>query len=503
MNANEMLIAKGEKELFILPRMVNRHGMIAGATGTGKTVSLQVLAESLSRIGVPTFMADVKGDLSGISQPGTETPRIRERINLLKIRDFAFAGNPVAFWDVFGEQGHPVRTTVSDMGPLLLSRLLNLNEVQSGVLSLVFRVADDNGLLLLDFKDLRAMVQYAGDSADAFETEYGRVSTASAGAIQRGLLSLEEQGGDKLFGEPALNLDDLMQTDGSGRGMINVLAADKLMSNPMMYATFLLWLLAELFERLPEVGDQEKPRLVFFFDEAHLLFTDAPPVLLQKIEQVVRLIRSKGVGVFFVSQNPLDIPDVTLGQLGNRIQHGLRAFTPREQKAVRAAATTFRQNPKVDVEKAILELGVGEALVSFLDEKGQPSVVERAFILPPGSRIGPITPEARQEVIRQSLVYGHYERTIDRDSAYEMLKNRAESAARQAEEDAARRRTFDVPQQPYPAPDPYRQAPRRPAGRRDTLLEAMAKSAARSVGSQMGRQILRGVLGSIFGGGRR
>jgi uncharacterized protein len=512
MTVNQLLIAKGDKELWLLPRMANRHGMIAGATGTGKTVSLQVLAENLSRIGVPTFMADVKGDLSGISQPGTESPRIRERIDLLKLRDFAFAGNPVTFWDVFGEQGHPVRTTVSDMGPLLLSRLLNLNDVQSGVLTLVFRVADDNGLLLLDFKDLRAMVQYAGDNADTFETEYGRVSTASVGAIQRGLLSLEEQGGDKLFGEPALNLDDLMQTDGSGRGIINVLAADKLMFNPMMYATFLLWLLAELFEKLPEVGDQDKPRLVFFFDEAHLLFTDAPPVLLQKIEQVVRLIRSKGVGVYFISQNPLDIPDITLGQLGNRIQHGLRAFTPREQKAVRAAAETFRQNPKVDVEKAILELGVGEALVSFLDEKGQPSVVERAFIVPPGSRIGPITPEARQEIIRQSLVYGHYEKTIDRDSAYEMLKARAENAARQAEEEAARRRAPDVPPAfpqpsypPYQAPDPYRQAPapRRPAARRDTLLEAMAKSAARSVGSQMGRQILRGVLGSILGGGRR
>ena len=400
MTADELLVAKGEKELFLLPRMTNRHGMIAGATGTGKTVSLQVLAENLSRIGVPTFMADVKGDLSGISQPGTETPKIRERIDRLKLRDFAFAGNPVTFWDVFGEQGHPVRTTVSDMGPLLLSRLLNLNEVQSGVLALVFRVADDNGLLLLDFKDLRSMVQYAGEHADEFETEYGRVSTASVGAIQRGLLALEEQGGDKLFGEPALNLDDLMQTDGSGRGMINVLAADKLMFNPLMYSTFLLWLLAELFEELPEVGDLDKPKLVFFFDEAHLLFTDAPPVLLQKIEQVVRLIRSKGVGVFFISQNPLDIPDVTLGQLGNRIQHGLRAFTPRDQRAVRAAAETFRQNPKVDVEKAILELGVGEALVSLLDEKGQPSIVERALILPPGSRIGPITPEARREIIR-------------------------------------------------------------------------------------------------------
>ena len=370
-------------------------------------------------------------------------------------------------------------------------------------------MADDNGLLLLDFKDLRAMVQYAGDNADTFETEYGRVSTASVGAIQRGLLALEEQGGDKLFGEPAFNLDDLMQTDGWGRGMINVLAADKLMFNPMMYATFLLWLLAELFEELPEVGDLDKPKLVFFFDEAHLLFTDAPPVLLQKIEQVVRLIRSKGVGVFFISQNPLDIPDVTLGQLGNRIQHGLRAFTPRDQKAVRAAAETFRQNPKVDVEKAILELGVGEALVSFLDEKGQPSVVERAFILPPGSRIGPITPEARREIIRTSLVAGHYERTIDRDSAYEMLKSRAEAAARRQEQEEAARETLERPGPgpsaalSVPRPLPPGAAPRRPAGRRDTLLEAMAKSAARSVGSSVGRQILRGVLGSILGGGRR
>ncbi len=508
MSIDELLVAKGEKDLFLLPRMANRHGMIAGATGTGKTVSLQVLAENLSRIGVPSFMADVKGDLSGISQPGTETPRIRERIDLLKLGNFAFAGNPVTFWDVFGEQGHPVRTTVSDMGPLLLSRLLNLNDVQSGVLTLVFRLADDNGMLLLDFKDLRAMVQYAGDHADEFETEYGRVSTASVGAIQRGLLALEEQGGDRLFGEPALNLDDLMRTDGSGRGMINVLAADKLMSNPLMYSTFLLWLLAELFEELPEVGDLDKPRLVFFFDEAHLLFTDAPPVLLQKIEQVVRLIRSKGVGVFFISQNPLDIPDVTLGQLGNRIQHGLRAFTPRDQKAVRAAAETFRQNPRLDVETAILELGVGEALVSLLDGKGQPSVVERALILPPGSRIGPIAPETRREIVQRSLLFGHYERIVDRDSAYEMLKGRAEAAARRAEEEAVRRAAPEVQTKPYPSypgQDPYRQAPapRRPAGRRDTLLEAMAKSAARSVGSSVGRQILRGVLGSILGGGRR
>jgi len=503
MMADGLFIARGEKDLFMLPRMANRHGMISGATGTGKTVSLQVLAENFSRIGVPVFLADVKSDLAGLSQPGELTPKLQERIHLLRLADFAFSGSPVVFWDVFGEQGHPVRTTVSDMGPLLFSRLLNLNEVQSGVLSLVFRVADDNGLLLLDFKDLRAMVQYAGDHADEFETEYGRVSTASIGAIQRGLLALEEQGGDRLFGEPALNLDDLVQTDERGRGMINILIADKLMLTPMLYATFLLWLLAELFEELPEVGDQEKPKLVFFFDEAHLLFTDAPQVLLQKIEQVVRLIRSKGVGVYFISQNPLDIPDITLTQLGNRIQHALRAFTPRDQKAVRAAAETFRQNPKIDIETAILELRVGEGLVSFLDEKGQPGIVERAFILPPSSRMGPISGEERQQIIRQSLVYGHYERMIDRDSAYEMLKARADEAAqRQEQERASREQTFKVP---FPqVPGSYPPAPRRPIGRpRDTLLEAMAKSAARSVGSQIGRQVLRGILGSILGGGRR
>ena len=382
-DATQLLIAKGQKELYLLPKMANRHGLVAGATGTGKTVSLQVMAENFSRVGVPVFMADVKGDLSGISQPGSLTPKIAERIKQLKLADYAFAGCPATFWDIFGEQGHPVRTTISEMGPLLLSRLFNLNEVQAGVLSLVFKIADDNGLLLLDTKDLRAMLQFAGDNADSFTTEYGRISVASVGAIQRSLLELETQGGDQLFGEPALNLDDFLQTEIGGRGMINILAADKLMQSPKMYATFLLWLLAELFERMPEVGDMDKPKLVLFFDEAHLLFTDAPQVLLQKIEQIVRLIRSKGIGVYFVTQNPLDIPDVVLGQLGNRIQHALRAFTPRDQKAVRAAAETMRANPKLDVEKVIGELAVGEALVSFLDEKGQPGIVERAFILPP------------------------------------------------------------------------------------------------------------------------
>ncbi len=504
-----LLIAKGETDLFLLPKMANRHGLVAGATGTGKTVTLQVMAERFSRIGVPVFMADVKGDLAGVSQPGAANPKITERVKMLELGDYPFAGSPVTFWDIFGEKGHPVRTTVSDMGPLLLSRLLNLNDVQSGVLTLVFRIADDNGLLLLDFKDLRAMAQYAGDHAGEFETEYGRISPASIGAIQRGLMTLEEQGADKFFGEPALELDDLMQTDGDGRGLINILAADKLMLTPRAYSTFLLWLMAELFERLPEVGDPEKPRLVFFFDEAHLLFNDAPEVLLEKIEQVVRLIRSKGVGVFFVTQNPIDIPDVILGQLGNRVQHALRAFSPRDQKAVKSAAETFRQNPKIDVETAITELGTGEALVSFLDEKGYPGIVERAFVLPPMSRIGPITPAERQSVVQGSLVYGHYEKAVDRESAYEMLKGRADQKAAadaearaQAEAEAqARRAPYGYP--PPPERYPYPQAPRRPAGRsRDTLIEAMAKSAARSVGSSLGRQILRGVLGSILGGKR-
>ncbi len=492
-----LLVARGTKDLLLLPGMANRHGLVAGATGTGKTVTLQVMAERFSRIGVPVFMADVKGDLAGVSQPGLANPRIQERIDRLKLGDYAFAGSPVAFWDIAGEKGHPVRTTVSDLGPLLLSRLLNLNDVQSGVLTIVFRIADDSGLHLLDFKDLRALAQYAGDHADEFETEYGRVSPASIGAIQRGLLTLEEQGADRFFGEPALDLDDLMQTDGAGRGVINILAADRLMLTPRAYSTFLLWLMAELFERLPEVGDVDKPRLVFFFDEAHLLFTDAPQVLLEKIEQVVRLIRSKGVGVYFVTQNPLDVPDAILGQLGNRVQHALRAFTPRDQKAVRSAAETFRQNPEVDVETVITQLGTGEALVSFLDEKGQPGVVERAFVLPPWSRIGSITPPERQAIVQGSLVFGHYEKAVDRESAYEMLKARAEREAAAQTQAQAR---SQKPPYGYPHPD-YPPAPRRTAGRsRDTLVEAMAKSAARSVGSSLGRQILRGVLGSIFKG---
>ena len=406
-------IAQGKQPIYLLPRMANRHGLIAGATGTGKTVTLQALAEQFSAIGVPVFMADVKGDLSGLCQAGGSNAKVEERVKQLKLKDFDYRASPVALWDVFGEQGHPVRATISELGPLLLSRLLNLNDTQEGVLTLVFKIADDNGWLLLDLKDLRAMVQHVGENAKQFTTDYGNISAASIGAIQRALLTLDQQGADKFFGEPALNLDDLMQTV-EGRGAINILASDKLMQSPKLYATFLLWLLAELFENLPEVGDRDKPKLVFFFDEAHLLFDDAPKALLEKIEQVVRLIRSKGVGVYFVSQNPLDIPDVVLGQLGNRVQHALRAFTPRDQKAVKAAAETFRANPKLKVDKVITELGVGEALVSMLDEKGSPGVVERAFIVPPRGRIGPLTAAERKRVIDASALKGHYENTVDR-----------------------------------------------------------------------------------------
>jgi uncharacterized protein len=485
-NPNPLLIAKARSEISIIPKMANRHGLIAGATGTGKTITLRTLAEQFSAIGVPVFMADVKGDLSGLPFPGGENPKVTERIQQLSLKDFSFEGFPVAFWDVFGEQGHPVRTTVSDMGPLLLSRILMLNDIQSGVLTLVFKIADDNGLLLLDLKDLRSMLKFAGDQAEQYKTEYGNISAASIGAIQRGLLSLEEQGGDKFFGEPALNLQDLIQTDAKGKGVINILAADKLMQSPKLYATFLLWMLSELFEQLPEVGDPEKPGLVFFFDEAHLLFSDASKVLTEKIEQVVRLIRSKGVGVYFITQNPLDLPETILGQLGNRVQHALRAFTPRDQKSVKAAAETFRADPKLDVAKVITELEVGEALVSVLDEKGAPTVVERAFICPPHSRLTPLTPEERLGIIKGSVIYGHYEKTIDRESAYEKLKVRAEQDENEAQASRLERQ---------PAPKGQSQA--------GDLFAAMAKSASHAIGSQIGRQIIRGVLGSLFGGRRR
>src|SRR5271154_547811 len=428
-----LLIAQGESPLYLLPQMANRHGLVAGATGTGKTVTLQVMAEAFSKIGVPVFAADVKGDLSGISEAGTENPKIADRVKKLKLSDFSFAACPATFWDVFGEQGHPVRATISEMGPLLIARLLNLNDTQESVLALVFKIADDNGLLLLDLKDLQAMLQYVGDNAKNFQTQYGNISAASIGSIQRGLVAIQQQGGEKFFGEPALNLDDLIQTDSNGHGIVNILAADKLIQNPKVYATFLLWLLTALFERLPEVGAPEKPKLVFFFDEAHLLFSDLPKVIEDKIVQVVRLIRSKGVGVYFVTQNPLDVPETVLGQLSNRVQHALRAFTPKDQKAVKAAAETFRSNPNLDVAKVITELQVGEALVSFLDEKGMPGVVQKAMVCPPHSQIGPITAEERKAIMDKSPVRGKYDTTIDSESAYEVLQKRVAGTAAHAD----------------------------------------------------------------------
>jgi len=492
-----LLIARNANaDLELLPALANRHGLITGATGTGKTVTLQVMAERFSAIGVPVFMADVKGDLAGMSQAGTASPKLAECLKQIGAEMPTFAACPVVFWDVFGEQGHPVRATVSDLGPLLLARVLDLNETQEGVLTLVFKVADDNGLLLLDLKDLRAALQYVGDNAQKFQTDYGNVSAASVGAIQRGLLALEQQGAEKFIGEPMLDIDDLIQTGPGGKGVINILAADRLMASPKLYSTMLLWLLAELFERLPEVGDPEKPKLVFFFDEAHLLFTDAPKNLLNRIEQVVRLIRSKGVGVYFVTQNPLDVPDTVLGQLGNRVQHALRAFTPRDQKAVKAAADTLRANPDLDVQKAITELGVGEALVSFLDEKGRPNVVQRAYVLPPGTRIGPITADERKAVIAASAVAGVYEKTVDRESAYEKLKGRAETSSTGAEPAKGGGGFLDSLKGSL---DGLMTG----SGRKDSMVEAMAKSAARTVGSTVGREIVRGVLGSLMGGRRR
>jgi DNA helicase HerA-like ATPase len=478
---NALPIAKTSEFIGLLPRMANRHGLVAGATGTGKTVTLRVLAEHFSRIGVPVFLADVKGDLSGMAKTGGDHPKVMERVTELGLEDFVPHGFPVVFWDLFGEQGHPVRTTVSEMGPLLLARLLDLNPTQSGLLNLVFKVADDQGLLLLDLKDLQAMIRFIGDNAGDFRTTYGNVSPASIGAIQRSLLVLEQQGAEIFFGEPALNLDDLMQTGTDGLGIINILTADRLIQTPKIYATFLLWLIAELFEQLPEIGDPAKPRMVFFFDEAHLLFDDPPEALLDKIEQVVRLIRSKGIGIYFVTQNPLDIPDAILGQLGNRVQHALRAFTPRDQKAVRSAAQTFRPNPPLDVEQAITSIGVGEALVSFLDAKGIPAPVERALICPPSSRLKPLDVQERRQVRSGSLVGTHYDQAIDRESAYEQLMARAR-------------------QQETTEPPPSSQRGRsRQTSTAGDIFEAAAKSAARSIGTQLGRQILRGVMGSLFG----
>jgi DNA helicase HerA-like ATPase len=481
----------GELAISLLPKMANRHGLIAGATGTGKTITMQGLAEGFSEMGVPVFLADIKGDVSGVTQPGKEHPKVAERVALMHLDDFKFQGFPATFWDVFGKQGHPVRTTISDMGPLLMSRLLNLNDTQEGVLSLVFRVADDNGWLLLDLKDLRAMLKFVADSAAEFRTIYGNVSAASVGAIQRRLITLEDQGGDQLFAEPVLNLDDLMQTDAEGKGVINMLAANTLMNSPQLYSTFLLWLMAELFEQLPEVGDPDKPKLVLFFDEAHLIFKDAPQVLLDKVEQVVRLIRSKGVGVYFVTQNPIDIPDSVLAQLGNRIQHALRAYTARDQKAVRAAAQTFRDNPALDTEQVITELGVGEALVSLLDEKGRPQIVQRTMIKPPKSQIGPINASQRMVLMANSLVAGVYEKTIDRESAYEILTKRAEDSAKQqqAEEIAIAQAKEQA----------KAEKPKAATRQRETAMEAFFKSAMRSIGTQIGGRLVRGILGSLLG----
>ena len=503
-----LTIAKAKQDIGLLPALANRHGLITGATGTGKTVTLQVLAERLSSIGVPVFMADVKGDLAGLAAAGVNSPKMKARLAQLKLGEPQWCACPVVFWDAFGKAGHPVRATISDMGPLLLGRLFNLNDTQQGVLALVFKIADDNGLLLLDAKDLRAMLQHIGDNASQFTTEYGNVSAASIGAIQRSLLEIEQQGGGQFFGEPMLDINDLIQTDSKGCGIINILAADKLLNSPKLYSTFLLWMLSELFEHLPEVGDLDKPKLVFFFDEAHLLFNEAPKPLLDKIEQVVRLIRSKGVGVYFVTQNPLDVPETVLGQLGNRVQHALRAYTPRDQKAVKAAAETMRANPGLDTAKAITQLSVGEALISLLDEKGRPAMVERAFILPPASRIGPISDEERTAIIKASVIYGHYEQVVDRESAYEKLKGR--TAAKQ-EATVSGAPPTGTPTQPAQAGGGIfgtlgeillgKTGPR--GGHTAGVLDAAAKSAARSIGSQVGREIIRGVLGNIFGGGRR
>ena len=509
--AEPLYVARaGDLSLALLPNMANRHGLITGATGTGKTVTLQSLAERFSYIGTPVFMADVKGDLSGMGAAGSVSPKLQQRLDQLGITDFVPYPSPVRFWDVFGESGHPVRATVSDMGPLLLARLLGLNDTQAGVLTIVFKVADDHGLLLLDMKDLRALVQHVGDNAAQFKTQYGNISTASIGAIQRGLLQLEEQGADRFFGEPMLDIADLMTFDEHGRGTINILAADRLYNSPKLYSTFLLWLLAELFEQLPEVGDMDKPKLVFFFDEAHLLFNEAPPALLEKIEQVVRLIRSKGVGVYFVTQNPLDVPDSVLAQLGNRVQHALRAFTPRDQKAVKTAAQTMRANPKFDAEQAILELGTGEALISFLDEKGRPSVVERAFVLPPASRLGPLTEQERADMIRQSPLHGRYEQVLDRESAYEMLTASTAASPQATGKPVPGAAQPGVPG--APAGDGGllgglqdlvfgSTGPR--GGQRDGLAQTAAKTVARTIASSIGREIVRGMLGSILGGRKR
>lgn len=483
-------VAKGTKIVTMLPGMANRHGLIAGATGTGKTTTLRILAEDFSAIGVPVFLADIKGDLSGLAKAGGDNQKIVERAAEVGLPGLTPQGYPVAFWNAYGESGLAVRTTVSEMGPLLLARILDLNDIQSDVLTILFKIADDQGLLLLDLKDLRAMAQYCGDHAKDLKTQYGNISPASIGSIQRGLLALEQQGGDHLFGEPALNVMDFVKTDAAGRGVINILAADRLMQSPKVYATFLLWLLSELFEQFPEAGDVNKPKLVFFFDEAHLLFNDIPKVLEEKIVQVVRLIRSKGIGVYFVTQNPLDLPDPVLGQLGNRVHHALRAFTPKDAKNVKGAAGTLRPNPAFDTAAVMTELKIGEVLISMLDDKGSPSVVERALVYPAHSRFAPLTPDERAQVINGSPLRSAYSQTVDRESAYEILKKRADAV-------------IPAPPRESPAPKPSVDA-RRPAPRASQkgvgdVLGSAATSAARSVGTQLGRALIRGVLGSLTG----
>lgn len=500
----DIWVGRGAQDVFLRLGMANRHGLIAGATGTGKTISLQVLAEGFSRAGVPVFMADVKGDLAGVSQTGAENPKAKERATKLAIADYAGAACPAIFWDLFGQQGHPIRTTVSEMGPLLLSNLMELSEAQEGVLNIAFKVADEQGMLLLDLKDLRAMLTHLAENAGDLAVRYGNVTKATVGAIQRALLVLEQQGGDKFFGEPALDLNDFLRQDRQGLGYVNVLAADTLMRSPRLYASFLLWLLAELFERLPEVGDRDRPVLVFFFDEAHLLFNEAPKALLDQVQQVVRLIRSKGVGVYFITQNPIDVPDSVLGQLGNRVQHALRAFTPRDQKAVKLAADTFRANPAFATSAAITELAVGEALVSTLEAGGAPSIVERALVCPPRSRIGAVNAAERQAVMGRSPVAGKYDEAIDRESAYERLTARAEPATARPEPKSSNPSPWDQSRREAPEKAP-RETPREPARRsggsnRQGMGEAFAKSAARAIGSQVGRQIVRGVLGALFRG---
>ncbi len=499
------LIAKSDKEIHIVPQMANRHGLIAGATGTGKTVSLQVLAESFSKQGVPVFLTDIKGDVSGISKAAIPGEKLMARVSKLELADYSNQAFPVCFFDVFGEKGHPMRTTISEMGPLLLGRMLNLNDTQEGVLNIAFRIADDNDLLLIDLKDLTTLLEYIGNNRAKFITSYGNISAASIGTIQRNLLVLEDQGGDFFFGEPAFDIYDLLQTDSNGLGIVNILDATRLMQSPRLYSTFILWLLSELFEELPEAGDLDKPKLVFFFDEAHLLFDEAPRILLEKIEQVVRLVRSKGIGVYFVTQNPLDVPDSVLGQLGNRVQHALRAFTPRDQKAVKAAATTFRQNPAFSVEEVITQLGVGEALVSFLDEKGIPNIVERAFILPPASQIGPITDNERTQVIQRSSLNGVYERKLDRESAYEILTKRIdqENQTKLAKVEAERQAKELIQQQKAEAAKRKAEKANRGGDIFSDIASQTGKAITRNISNELGRQLVRGILGSFFKGRRK